>query len=321
MADARSALATRVADELRTPVSEAANRLARAVRERHGATVAAVVFYGSCLRRDTAEGLHDFYAIVDDYGDAYASRALARANAWFPPNVFYREVAEPGRTLRAKVAVVSRRDLARGTRPGARRLGLWARWAQPVRAVFARDAEAFEAVTLACVASLRTAVRYGLAAAPGGWRTVEPGRFWPDLFRATYAAELRPEREEAIAAIYAENAARFDAVLGETLAALADDGVLELEPGAPGDGAAHRVRVREPWPGRPRRPGRVLAKSLTALQLAKSAFTFGDWLPYVLWKIERHTGARLEPTERQRRHPLLFVWPLLFRALRRGALR
>lgn len=320
MADARSALATRVADELRAAASEAALRLARAVCEAHGASVAAVVFYGSCLRRDTTEGLHDFYAVVDDYRAAHGSRALAWAGACLPPNVFYRELATSEGTLRAKVAVVSARDLARGVRPGARRPGLWARFAQPVRAVYLRDAEALRTVTDACVASLHTAVRFGLDAAPAeadGRRRVEPARFWPALFRDTYAAELRPEREEVIAGLYAENAARFDAVLRETLAALADAGVVACEEA---DGA-HRVRVRKPWPGPSRRGGRVVAKALTAAQLVKTAFTFGDWLPYVLWKIERHTGTRLEPTPRQRRHPLLFVWPLLFRALRRGALR
>jgi len=320
MADARSALATRVADELRAPASDAALRLAHAVCEAHGASVAAVVFYGSCLRRDTAEGLHDFYAVVDGYRAAHGSRALAWAGAWLPPNVFYRELAMPEGTLRAKVAVVSARDLARGVRPTARRPGLWARLAQPVRAVYVRDPQALRTVTEACVTSLHTAVRFGLQAAPegaDGWRTLEPAHFWPALFRDTYAAELRPEREAAIAGLYAEEAARFDAALRETLAALADAGIVAWEE----TGGAHRVRVREPWPGPSRRAGRVVAKSLTALQLVKSAFTFGDWLPYVLWKIERHTGTRLEPTPRQRRHPFLGVWPLLFRALRRGALR
>jgi hypothetical protein len=56
-------------------------------------------------------------------------------------------------------------------------------------------------------------------------------------------------------------------------------------------------------------------------QLLKTAFTFGDWLPYALWKLERHSGARLVASARQRRHPFLFGWPLLVRALRQRALR
>ena len=32
-------------------------------------------------------------------------------------------------------------------------------------------------------------------------------------------------------------------------------------------------------------------------------------------------GQRIEPTERQRRYPLLFAWPLLWQLYRRGAFR
>jgi hypothetical protein len=73
--------------------------------------------------------------------------------------------------------------------------------------------------------------------------------------------------------------------------------------------------------GRPRRARRLVAKAAGLAQLLKSALTFGDWVPYALWKLERHTGTRLELTERQRRHPFLFAWPVFFRVLARRDLR
>jgi len=66
---------------------------------------------------------------------------------------------------------------------------------------------------------------------------------------------------------------------------------------------------------------RPLAKGLAVLRLFKTATTFGDWLPYALWKLERHSGATVELSERQRRHPLIFAWPVIFGLLRRRALR
>ena len=53
----------------------------------------------------------------------------------------------------------------------------------------------------------------------------------------------------------------------------------------------------------------------------KTAGTFDDWVPYILWKVERHSGEPVEVTDRQRRHPLIFGWPVLFRLLRRRVLR
>ena len=52
--------------------------LADAARERHGDSVRAVLFYGSCLRSGNVyEGLADLYVLVDDYKSAFNSRALA----------------------------------------------------------------------------------------------------------------------------------------------------------------------------------------------------------------------------------------------------
>jgi hypothetical protein len=312
VSDARAQLVASVARELATPVSEDAQQIARAIRARHGGAVGAIAFYGSCLRRSTSEGVHDFYAVVDDYRAAYRSRALAAANALLPPNVFYLETEGARGRLRAKYAVVSRADLARACRGDARRATIWARFAQPVAAAFTRDAAASANLADACADAICTAVRTALAARGAAWQPVDPAALWCGIFRASYAAELRPERTGAGDAIYADQPARFDARLAEAVAVLEQSGALERAPDPP-----PRVRLREPIaPARVRSPFRVLA----ALTLAKSAFTFGDWVPYALWKLERHSGLRLEASERQRRHPFLFGWPLLLRAWRSGAL-
>ena len=66
---------------------------------------------------------------------------------------------------------------------------------------------------------------------------------------------------------------------------------------------------------------RPVAKALACLGLVKTAATFGDWVPYVLWKLERQSGVQIEVSEAQRRHPLLFGWPVLIRLLRLRVLR
>jgi hypothetical protein len=314
MSDARARLIASLAAELAAPVSAEASALADAIRARHGEAVAAVVLYGSCLRRRTAEGVHDFYVVVDRYRAAYRSRALAAANALLPPNVFYVELRSGDRVLRAKYAVLSLADLARCCRGDARRSGSWARFAQPMAAAFVRSGAARDAMLDACADAVCTAVRTALADGGSTWQTVESAALWRALFRSTYSAELRPEREGASDAIYTEQPTRFDARLEGALALLEESGVLERAP----DPAGTRVRLRSPMA---HRPPRAMIKVLSTLQLLKSAATFGDWVPYALWKLERHSGVRLEPSERQRRHPWLFAWPLVFRALRTGALR
>jgi hypothetical protein len=44
--------------------------------------------------------------------------------------------------------------------------------------------------------------------------------------------------------------------------------------------------------------------------------TFDDWLEFILRKARRHTGQPIELTPRERRLPLVFLWPRVFRYLR-----
>jgi hypothetical protein len=308
------AFRARLAAEHAAPVSDDARRLADAIRARHAGAALAVVFYGSCLRTGSVDGVHDFYLVVESYRTAYASGALAVANALLPPNVFYLELPRGDAMLRAKVAVVSREDLARGCAGGTHRSGLWARFAQPVAAVWLRDDAARALVVEGCAEAVETAVLAGLSLGGNAWQPIEAEALWRRVFRATYAAELRPERRGASDALYAAHAARYDAALGAALDALERRGSIDRETSH----GATRVRLRS---ARRALPRPVLAKALAAVALAKSGLTFGEWLPYALWKVERHSGLHLEASPRQRRHPWLFALPLVVRALRSGALR
>lgn len=322
MGEASPELRRLVAEELfRTP-PDGALRMARAIRERHMDGMAAVLFYGSCLRGESVEGVLDFYALVDDYPRAYDSRTAAWLNAAFPPNVFYLECETPEGTLRAKYAVVSLGDFARAAGVHSLRSGVWARFCQPALAVWTRDAAAREAVATCVSRCIRTAVQRALPLLPDedGTQRFGPRALWQALFRETYASELRPESEKSIRELYDTAPDHYARALSAGLTSLADEGRLRVR--REGDTLivsqpAGRLRGAR-WARRLRRP---LAKLLAAAQLLKSAFTFGDWLPYALWKLERHTGTRLTPNERQRRHPFLFGWPLVLRILRSRDLR
>src|SRR5262245_1219662 len=311
-------LSALVRGEFARPAPPAAALLADRIRARHGASTAAVVFYGSCLRRGTAEGVLDFYALVDAYRAAYASRSLALANAVLPPNVFYLEARLGGEQVRAKYAVVSLADFARGAAGGWLRTGIWARFCQPALAVHLRDEGSREELVASVVEAHLTAVRSVLPLLPEGER-VSFEELWQRVFRETYAGEMRPEGDAAVEKLYAADPVRYDQAGASALRELAErtPGLgVEIDEGGFRSELASRGRDRLGW--RLRRPA---AKAAYAAQLVKTAFTFGDWLPYALWKLERHTGTHIEPSERQRRHPLLFGWPILWRVLSRRQLR
>jgi hypothetical protein len=146
-----------------------------------------------------------------------------------------------------------------------------------------------------------------------------PKALWHCGFQATYRAEVRPENPTTIAGLYQAAPERYQQVAYAALRELAQSGLVELHDAAGSVRvvmpASRRKTLRRDWCVR-----RRLAKGLYALRLLKSAFTFGDWLPYSLWKLERHTGVRIELTERQRRAPLIWGWPVILKLLWQRAL-
>ncbi len=296
-------LRTLIAEEITRSVPPEVTALAEAARARHerGGGVRAVLAYGSTLREATPEeSLVDLYVLTEDLA-AVSPRLAARLGCRLvPPNVHYTETEHEGRTWRAKHAVLPLDLFARKMRPDVSNPYFWARFSQPCRLVWCRDEATREAIIDALAQAVKTMLRAGLSVArPGdGWREI-----WIRALEATYATELRPESASRASLIVERNASwcreAARAVLGEDFTVASD---------TPRPAARWRLRI-------------LVGKALSILRLAKAAFTFTGGAEYIAWKIERHSGVRVELKPWQRRHPLLAALWLLPGLLRRGAIR
>lgn len=291
-------------------------RLLQEIHRRHGDHVAAVLLYGSYLRgkRDT---LLDFYVLLDDFAGALP-RLQALGNRLLPPNVYYLALSEETGgghgAVRAKYATMTVQQFERGMSDFHGYF--WSRFTQPVGMVQTRDAATAARVVDAVAQAVETFVS---RTAPMLEAPFSAKALWQSGLALTYASELRAESEQGIDSVYQHDADHFDAVLRACVESGSDVIVAD-------ESGRYRPRAgRSRAPFGATRPGwalrRVQGKGLSVLRLVKAAATFDDPLDYLLWKIERHSGIYLEPTARQRRHPLLFAWPLLWRLYRRGAFR
>jgi hypothetical protein len=315
---ARDSLRASIGAEAVQPIGEAAAALVAAILRRHGRSAAAVLFYGSCLRRadPTAaeDPVFDFYLLVDDYWQAYEGRLAALANAALPPNVFYLETSWHDRTLRAKYAIVSLPQFRRAVSSRAFHSYFWARFAQPVRLAHVRDDGACALVVEALTDAVVTLATRTLGLLGNRFTSAE---LWTRAFQATYAAELRAEGADRARLVYEADRGRYD---GLTEAALRAAG-FDVKTTADG-------RLSVPAAARDRRAAaiawrfrRLVGKLLSILRLAKGVFTFDGGVDYILWKIERHSGVKATATPWQRHHPLLAAPGLAWRLYRRGAFR
>ena len=309
-------LAEAIAAELNQALWPAIDTAVAAIRERHGPAVAAVLFYGSCLRDRTDAGrLLDFYVFTDRYRDFHGWSLAALLNRVLPPNVYYLETSHEGRTVRAKYAVLSLPALRRQTAPSAFLPTLWARFCQPCALPFSRDAATARIVVDALASSVRTMIN---ETAPLLGMPATPRDLWTRAFSATYRTELRPERSNRPAQLYEPYAARYDAVTRAAVAAEAAPGctISATDELACSTNHLRRKRLRARWAMR-----RIAGRLVHVARLLKGALTFTDGLDYVLWKIATHSGVTVKPTPWQRRHPVLAAPVLAWRLHRRGAFR
>ena len=276
--------------ELTVPVDPRVAAMAAAIAAKHGAASRAVLFYGSCLREAQLDGLMlDFYLVVSDYRAAYPKRWLATANKLFPPNVFPAE--HDG--LAAKYAVLSEVDFHRLNGPETRNGSVWARFAQPSRLAWARDEAARNKAVSAVARAAPTLLGAAMPVVRLGGDELD---IWRQAFALTYSAELRAERKTRIASVVDADPERYRAFTAPALAAA--------------------TPARSGWGRR-----RIEGKALSVVRLAKASATYAGGAEYIVWKINRHAGTKIELKRWQRDHPLLAAISLLPRLLRSGAIR
>jgi hypothetical protein len=290
--------------ETSTAAFPAAAAMVEHLRDSYGSGVRAVVFYGSCLRLGTDEDLMlDFYVLVERLGDAVHNPISAAFGLLLPPNAYYHECDFDGRTVRAKVAVMTLGAFARGTAETTFASALWARFAQPAAIVYSDNAIARTTVERALSRAVKTLLR---KTAPLMTGPCEIEDLWVTAFQTTYRAELRPEPDSKANDLIAAQRDRFVRI---GTAALEELGLDLATSSTPDPRAVWGWRLRRWW-------GRLL----NILRLIKAAFTFRGGLDYAVWKIERHSGVKIELTEQDRAHPVFTGLRLLFRIKQQGGL-
>lgn len=301
----------------RDPVLE---HLASALAEAGGGQVSAILLYGSHLQASAPDrwSAYDFIVVVEAYRPFYRSLRAAgylRRPAWLvtglshvlPPNLI---AFDPGRSDEAiaKCAVFTDSHFRRALSFHAPDHFLKGRVAQRIALAWAKAPE------------VEAWVRKALAEARGDvprWvRPYLPPVFDEETFAETmlqvsYGAEIRPEHPDRVSQVFRAQKPALMEVARTSLAAAEEMGFVHREGGgwAYADPAGPLARLG-------RSTYFVWSKVRATARWAKYVFTFDEWLDYIGRKLERRAGMKIEISERERRWPLLFLWPKVFRVLR-----
>ena len=298
--------------------SKALAALAGELSRHYGSSINSILFYGSCLRnKNPFDGIVDLYLIVDNYADFYRNKRRAFSNWLLPPNVFYKEFDIGSNKLRVKYNVLSITDLRRGVSGRWIHSYLWGRFSQPVDIIWVRD----EGVRKSVEAYLHQAAKTFLERVlPSASNSGPVSELWERGMRLSYSAELRSEGHGRARELIESGLEHYVSVSYAVAPSLCHP----LQISGNGRSAWYFATVSDSsrlaghWAWAIRR---FFGKVLSVARLLKALFTFEGGLDYVAWKLERHSGQTVEIPDRVRRHPLIFVWPLLWRLYRRGIIR
>ena len=311
-------LTDQISRQISQPASPAINALAGTLLDTYGEAVQAILFYGSCLRTgDDRGGLVDLYVLVDRYRTAYSKSALAVLNRLLPPNVFYLEVPHNDRTVRAKYAVLSMGDFTTATSRRWFHSYIWGRFAQPVGLLYVRNHQVAGQVRSSLAKAVLTFIARTLPRVPSPFTARD---LWAIGLGLSYRAELRAERPHKSIRLFEAAPDYYEQITHQALSTAP----FPVDIQESGQGYRYTVHI----PERARRIGRLdwtvrtwQGKMLSVLRLLKGMLTFRGGLDYILWKIERHSGVRVEASPRLKQFPFLALCVILWRLYFRGAYR
>lgn len=309
-----NAVTSAMLEDLSQPPPQGLDGLLSALQARYGEELLAIVLYGSCRRdQDVHDGLVDLLVLVRRYRTVHGLHPSALFNRLLPPNVYYLQAESKKRTVRCKYALVTLEQFARRCRSRSDHY-FWARFTQPCRLVYARADQALPEQ----LAEIRaTAARqYCRRIAPLLTSPVAATGFWQRALTATYRCELRPESSDNARRLIAADPVFWEritqALADERCCGLSEENALFFRTTS----NRQRLLTRLQWQLR-----RGSGKAFNLARLFKAAGTFSNGIDYISWKVERHSGVRIEPTERMRRYPRLAAWGMAWRMWRQGGFR
>lgn len=297
-----------------------AQRLARSLAEVAGSQLRAVLLYGSHLFGGVPDrySAYDLVVVVEEYVGTYQAlrgrgfthrppRLMALLAWCLPPNVIaYSPEGEDGPI--AKCLIINARDFERELSARSRDHFMISRMIQDLGVLYVKDATTEQWLENCLAAARRTVLDWAVPYVATPFTAETLAR---EMIAICYRSEIRPESGARASSVFEAQRAYLVETYEKLLADASSERLVVREE----DGC--RSAYRPGWLARTRRfMYFTFSKIRVTARWLKHVLTFEDWLSYTLRKVERRTGMRVELTALERRLPLIFAWPRLFRVLR-----
>jgi hypothetical protein len=301
------------------PEDDTLRELVEALVNAGAGTVSAILLYGSRVQGSSPDrwSAYDFFLVTDSYSGFFKSLCdkghhgkppwvLTFFSFFLPPNIISFGQSPTG-LPQAKVGVVSSGHFQHSLGPWSRDHFLKGRAVQKLSLVWARG-QKDEALVYDALRSARNGVVHWVRPSLKG--PFDLARFTETMLRVSYRGEIRPESSVRVDEVVESQGELLRSIAKESLDAAEERGFVLRE------GEVYR------WA---RTPGRTirflygsyftLSKIRATARWFKYVVTFEGWIDYIIRKIQRRAGFEVKITKWERRLPVIFLWPKLFKVL------
>ena len=282
-----------------------------------GDQLVAALLYGSRLTKTSPDqhSAYDLVLVVEDYqrfysglkGAGHLHRSpwmMAVLNRVLTPNSISHE---PDQDTAAKCLVLERAHFERALSNRAKDHFCLGRMVQQIVILYTRDERAASDVEQALETSHRTPLRWALPFLEAPFTVREFAR---GMVAVSYAGEIRPEKGGRRSEVIDAQGEFFDRIYAPVLDEAVADGLLVEE------GGYYRPRRAPSWWAKTRvRIYFTFSRIRSTARWVKHVYTFEGWQEYIIRKVERRMGVKVEITPAERRFPVILLWPKVIRVL------
>ncbi len=285
------------------------------ILSRYPGRVLGVFMYGSVLSPVTKSqtSFPDFFVVTEGYRKVFRKFSHWLLAWVLPPHIYHLTAPSGGH---CKYNLVSLRQFRRQCSARAHDIYILGRFGKRVSLIWSRDEQAAQ---LLCECLFQAARGVALWTARGLREARDGEGFAMDCLNLSYRGETRVEAGSKVEKLFQAEKPYYLS-LYPALAA-ADERVSRLLIAGDGGTVMPRRGFLAAW--RRLRLRWFLKKSRIRgiMRWPKFLVTVEGWVEIILAKIERTKGIKIELTEKERRHPLIYGWPHFFRLLKAGAIR
>lgn len=264
-----------------------------------GKNVLGIVVYGSCLSSVTKSSTStpDFFVIVDAYDTFYAKWSHKVLNSFLPPNIYHFHVeGQP-----SKYSVVSLARLQREVqRPSD--MYLVGRFSKKMVLGYAKNPAFENTFTEIQAQAIKTVARMTLNLMPTSFKLED---FCIEAIGLSYKGDVRVESADKIKKLFESDPEHYQAVYTKAL--------LDLKCSTEPQTSMWKKHQATSFLEKYLVDIFILGSKLRAqLRWPKAMLTASDWLDYVLTKIERTQGIKIDLTPRQKKLWFIYGWKYFF---------